>query len=274
MKKRRKERKEERKRQVKDKLEQLKGKGIEDETKIIGVDPGKKTIVHMTNEISPKKGDERERKTLTYTSSQRRFESGEAHRKKKLKESKSKEVMEIESGLSKTNSKNPSSEEFKEYLSARFRVQNDLYNYYVDNKFRIYRWLNWRFRRKSEDLFINQIGKTFGENIILAYGNWSGSKKLKGLAPSPTTGIRRRIGQQYNVVVITEFRTSKTCSRCKGELKEDSSRFKVYTKKNSEGKEQKKKYNLWSIRRCYNECGGSLRLFYYILVHNRLEPRS
>lgn len=64
---------------------------------------------------------------------------------------------------------------------------------------------------------INKVGSTYGPKCLIYYGNWSRQKQWKGDEPSPTSvGFRKEMSKRFNV---DEFRTSKTCNRCMGELK-------------------------------------------------------
>lgn len=222
--------------------------------RIVGVDPGKHTILHLTNETSPKEEQEEERKTLKYTAGQRRHESKSTRRNRRLAKDKPDNIQRLEDTLSETNSRSPSVTGFKKYLAARFKVQEDLYSYYGQIKFRVCRWKIWKDRRRSEDKLISNIGKTFGENVILAYGTWGQWSRMKGLASSPTTGLKRRIAQRYTVIDTSEYNTTRTCSRCHTLIKGDPSRMK-----------KRKNSDIWdclrSIRLCWNKdyCGGFLR---------------
>src|SRR5690554_1845505 len=207
----------------------------------------------MTNEESPIEEQEGIRKQLKYSARQRRGESNSTVRSKRMERRKPDEIHQLENILSTTNSKSPSIHGFKQYLLARFYAQEQLYEYYGNNLFRIYRWMTWKNRKSSEDRFINKIGTTFGDNLVLAYGVWHSWKGMKGLASSPTVGIKRRIAQKYKVIDTPEWNTTKTCSRCEGEMEGDPTR----TTTNKDGKV----VPLRGIRRCNNEdyCGGLLR---------------
>ena len=74
------------------------------------------------------------------------------------------------------------------------------------------------------DLF-KKIITTFGEDAIIAYGDWSGSTKgIKGVGAATTTGLRRRIDERLMVVDTPEYNTSKTCCRCHEKVLEDTKR--------------------------------------------------
>ena len=49
---------------------------------------------------------------------------------------------------------------------------------------------------------------------IVAYGDAKFASASKGLAPTPTTAIRRQLGKTCKVVDVDEFRTSMLCCAC------------------------------------------------------------
>ncbi|CAH6420238.1 Hypothetical protein UVM_LOCUS91 [uncultured virus] len=221
-----------------------------DVKKVVGVDPGKHDLVHMTNDSSPRRSDGQKAKTLRYTAAQRRHESGAKYREARVR--KPPDVQELEDALSGTDSRVTGLKAFQEYLSARFAVQERLYAHYGKPVYRIHRWQTWRDRRSSEDRFVERAVQTFGKDAVLAYGDWSAWHGMKGLPSSPTNALRRRLAQRLRVVDIPEFRTTKTCSRCHGMVAGDPSR--LCTLKDG------RKVPTRGIRRCNSDlCGGLLR---------------
>ena len=128
---------------------------------IIGVDPGKYNLVYMTTEEVDPKDKRKSGKSLRYTTAQRRHESGELPRKKELDAAKTEAIQNAQDELSSTNSRVTSVADFKKYLEKRYEVQSLLYKHYRESKHRLYRFLNWRGRRSSEDRFIQRVKKTF-----------------------------------------------------------------------------------------------------------------
>src|SRR5690554_314570 len=133
-----KERREKEKRKKKKKDDFISSLKSIDKRRIVGVDPGKHNIVYMTNESSPKDEFHSESKTLVYTSRQRRYEANSTTRNKILERKKPKKVQELEDKLSATNSCSPNLKQFGEYISTRFKVQKELYQYYANPQFRIF----------------------------------------------------------------------------------------------------------------------------------------
>ena len=67
----------------------------------------------------------------------------------------------------------------------------------------------------QEKKLLNLIGKKYGKDCRLYYGNWSMKSQMKGCTPSPTSGMRRL---RFEVIVVDEFKTLVTCNRCMNRL--------------------------------------------------------
>lgn len=182
-------------------------------TTIVGVDPGKNSILYMTTD------DEKIEKRLRYTNVQRRVETGAKYYSQKIQESKTELIRELEATLSKENSRSPSTKGFILFLTTRREVESTLYEFYANVRYRIYRWNIYKGKQKSESDLVRNIKQTFGRSITLAYGDWNNSKQMKGCIPSPCSGIRNMLKKHFDVVDVHEFRTTKTCSKClEGEM--------------------------------------------------------
>ena len=82
------------------------------------------------------------------------------------------------------------------------------------------KWRHFVYTKKSEDRFLNKIGKTFGKTkpVLIAYGDWSRQTQMKHFMPTVGVGLRKVIAKRFQTVSINEFRTSKLCCRCSKEL--------------------------------------------------------
>jgi hypothetical protein len=178
---------------------------IAKDSTIVGVDPGKHSILYMADGNS---------KRLQYTNVQRRSEMNTNRFQHNLHKLKMKEWQELEDKISQTNSRSPSLEDFQDYLKARFEVQDQLYLFYSDMRFRIYRWWSFQRKQKSESTLVRHIQKTFGSNLVLAYGTWNNPNQMNGLIPSPTCGMRKLLSRHFRVVDTCEYNTTKKCSLC------------------------------------------------------------
>ena len=180
--------------------------------KLIGIDPGKLSLVYMTD---------KENNKLRYTSCQRRKESLRKRCSRiTLAERKKHGIIPLETELSKYNCKSVNYEKFKQYITAKTKLNDKVKDFYQQKLFRKLKWRTTIYRRKSEDKFLNNIAKTFGkaDDILLCYGDWSNNKQMKYIMPTKGVGLRRIINKRYNGVLVNEFKTSKLCSKCHHEL--------------------------------------------------------
>lgn len=180
--------------------------------KMVGVDPGKQSLVHMMDQ---------DRNQLRYTASQRRVES----RSKRcqnitLHEKMIHHIQEEEAKLTSYQCQTVDYQKFKSYITEKTKLNDTVRDFYERELFRKMKWRKWIARRRSEDLFLNRIEQTYGkpEEILLCYGNWSQTKQMKHLKPTMGVGLRKKINQKFDMVLIDEFRSSKLCNQCHQEL--------------------------------------------------------
>ena len=161
-------------------------------------------------------------------------------------------IIEKETELSVNDSKTVIYNKFKNYVREKNRVNNLIIDFYEKELFRKLKFRTQVYLRKSEDKFLNNIKKTYGESkyIVIAYGGWSLNKQMKHMIPSSNIGLRRKIEKKYKVFLIDEYCTSKLCSKCNKEL----IHYKMnYEKYKSTLKSSNKKHRLLVC----SECGSS-----------------
>ena len=80
------------------------------------------------------------------------------------------------------------------------------------------------------------------KRVVLAYGNGAFSGSAKGSAPGPVRSIKDHIMRKHGeiFVIIDEFNTSKTCSRC---LQGPLAGVRCH---NSRGRTE----SIWGLKRC------------------------
>jgi len=76
----------------------------------------------------------------------------------------------------------------------------------------------YSYGKKSIDTFLNKIKETFGDNILIGYGNWSRSTQMKHFMPTMNKGLRKQIHKKYDTITINECNTSKKCCECNNDL--------------------------------------------------------
>jgi hypothetical protein len=178
---------------------------------IIGLDPGKRSLVYMMDGQGNK---------LQYTAPQRKKESMAKRNQQILQREKYlNKINEYENVLSLQNSKSVNYNSFKSYLVEKDRLNKQTIEFYKKEVWRKMKFRQYSYGNKSIDIFLNNIEKTFGENILICYGNWSRTSQMKHFMPTMNKGLRKLIHKRYDTITINECNTSKKCCDCFQDLK-------------------------------------------------------
>lgn len=200
---------------------------------IVGCDPGKRSLVYMMDKNGNK---------LQYTASQRKRESKTKTNQRILLEEKKKyNIIQKETQLSFQNSKSVDYEKFKKYLVEKDKLNKETIEFYKRETWRKMQFRQYSYGKKSIDTFLNKIKETFGENILIGYGNWSRSSQMKHFMPTINKGLRKLIHKKYDTITINECNTSKKCCDCNNDLeyykdKEGKKVFRLLVCSNCENK--------------------------------------
>ena len=180
------------------------------ERNIVGCDPGKRSLVYMMDKNGNK---------LQYTAPQRKRESKtKTNQRILLLERKRNEIIEKETHLSFQNRKSVDYEKFKAYLVEKNKLNKETTDFYKREVWRKMKFRQYSYSKKSIDIFLNKIKETFGENILIGYGNWSRSTQMKHFMPTMNKGLRKLIHKKYDTITINECNTSKKCCDCNNDL--------------------------------------------------------
>jgi len=180
------------------------------ERNIVGCDPGKRSLVYMMDKNGKK---------LQYTAPQRKKESkAKCNERILLLERKRNSIIEKETHLSLQNSKSVDYNKFKVYLIEKDKLNKETTEFYKRETWRKMKFRQYSYGKKSVDTFLNKIKETFGENIIIGYGNWSRSSQMKHFMPTMNKGLRKLIHKKYDTITINECNTSKKCCDCNKDL--------------------------------------------------------
>ena len=175
----------------------------------MGVDPGKFNIVYMSH------GEHK----LRYTANQRRNETMTRRNQRILLTLKTRQyIIKRETALSDHNSKTVDVDAFKEYVLAKNRLNEELREFYGMKVHRKMKWRHFVYTQRSEDRFLGRMRRLYGDNPLVAYGNWSRTTQMRHFVPTKGIGMRRLISRHFETVLIDEFRTSKLCCNCEKEL--------------------------------------------------------
>jgi hypothetical protein len=198
------------------------------ERNIVGCDPGKHSLVYMMDSQGNK---------LQYTASQRKIESyGKRNERILLQEKKRNNIIEKETHLSSKNSKSVDYEKFKVFLVEKDKLNKEITEFYKRDIWRKMKFRQYSYGKKSIDTFLNKIKETFGDNILIGYGNWSRSTQMKHMMPTMNKGLRKLIHKKYDTLTINEYYTSQKCCECYQELKHHINKNVKY-RKDKKGKE-------------------------------------
>ena len=192
------------------------------ERNIVGCDPGKHSLVYMMD----KQGNK-----LQYTASQRKIESyGKRNQRILLQERSKHKIIEKETILSSHNSKSVDYNKFKTYLVEKDKLNKETSDFYRREVWRKMKFRQYSYGKKSIDTFLNKIQETFGENILIGYGNWSRSSQMKYTMPTMNKGLRKLIHKKYDTITINEFYTSQKCCECRNPLQhyKDTKGVEIY----------------------------------------------
>jgi hypothetical protein len=188
----------------KEQLDTLKNRNI------VGCDPGKRNLVYMMDKYGNK---------LQYTAPQRKRESkAKTNQRILLVERKRNGIIQKETELSFQNSKSVDYEKFKVYLVEKNKLNKVTSEFYKRDTWRKMKFRQYSYSKKSIDTFLNKIKETFGENILIGYGNWSRSTQMKYFMPTMNKGLRKLIHKKYDTITINECNTSKKCCGCHNNL--------------------------------------------------------
>jgi len=211
-------------------------KTLKDRT-IIGCDPGKRSLVYMMDN----KGNK-----LQYTAPQRKRESkAKCNQRILLYERKKNSIIQKETQLSFQNSKSVDYDKFKMYLVEKNKLNKETIEFYKKDTWRKMKFRQYSYGKKSMDTFLNKIKETFGENLLIGYGNWSRDTQMKFFMPTMNKGLRKLIHKKYDTITINECNTSKKCCDCHKDLdyyrdKENKKVFRLLVCSNCVSCENKK----------------------------------
>ncbi len=158
--------------------------------------------------------------TVRYTCRQRRFE-GKLPRCLRVLEKEKAEtdgLLQAERDMSKQSRKNNRRGRFLAYLAEKKLHDKWTSRFFLEEK-----WRGWKFRlycnkKKSEDLFLNRVEEKYGKDCVLHDGDWSRKDQMKGCAPSLGVGMTKVLQKKFVVTEVDEFKTSKTCNLSFGEM--------------------------------------------------------
>ncbi|KAJ2543088.1 hypothetical protein GGF49_002335 [Coemansia sp. RSA 1853] len=201
------------------------------------VDPGRRDLLFMMHEDSSIE----EKKVYRYTRNQQRKEMRLTKFKRILEKVKPAEVTEAERSLGAGSCVKPDLESYKVYLVARERVADTLTRFYnetytvhptsshqihmfktsepqsfpLHRKLRLSAYVN---RKQADQRLIKKLQEKFEPNAVIVIGDWSApmTRYHEPIRGKSWRTLLKRGG--FDVYLIKEYLTSKTCPNCNGRL--------------------------------------------------------
>ena len=215
-----------------------------DKLHILGIDPGKHDIIHVSDidgigyniKNTPSSGTlfwhfdfhpedkfrTKDVESFRYTASQRSKQLCTKIYKREAEKTKPAALSAGELALADFNSRASSTDAFHAYLLHRRNNVDPFSTHYVKGGYRERKWKSFIKKQKS---FMNVVRliKSFKRDerpIVLAYGSWGmaagvpGSVVNRGLPPTLGKGFMKELSKHFPVVVTPESYSSKTCCKC------------------------------------------------------------
>ncbi|KAJ2661029.1 hypothetical protein IW148_003553 [Coemansia sp. RSA 1199] len=202
------------------------------------VDPGRRDLLFMMHEDSSIE----EKKVYRYTRNQQRKETRLTKFKRILEKVKPADVAEAERSLGAGSCVKPDLELYKVYLVARERVADTLTRFYnktytvhptsshqihkdkprsevqsfpLHRKLRLSAYVN---RKQADQYLIKRLRDKFKPNAVIVIGDWSApmTRYHEPIRGKSWRTLLKRGG--FDVYLIKEYLTSKTCPNCNGRL--------------------------------------------------------
>ena len=196
---------------------------------LICIDPGQSDLIYCRGFDFPGV----KTKTFRYTQNQRRKELRiKKYRYIRLKlgqhiqardiDGQTRKLQEFQKRLCLYSAKTCNFNKFAEYCRYKNLTNFLLRDFYNEPTHRKLKWYSFINRQKSESKMIrnfkNRLGKP--ENTVIVYGDWSkGSSHQPGTEPTISKRIKMLLKKEkYELYLINEYKTSKVCNGCGGEL--------------------------------------------------------
>jgi hypothetical protein len=191
--------------------------------KVVCADPNYSDLIYCGS-----KDENGNLQTFRYTQNQRRLETRLKKYNKIIdkinKETKieNQSIKEIETELSVLNSKTSDYDKFMYYCIEKNNINYKLYSHYEQTFFRKFKLNRFTNTQKSELKMVKNFSNKYGkpDKTIFVMGDYDkGDYHMKGKEPVICKKFRRIFRNAgYKTFLVNEFRTSKLCNCCNGEL--------------------------------------------------------
>ncbi|KAI8052606.1 uncharacterized protein B0P05DRAFT_562139 [Gilbertella persicaria] len=189
-------------------------------------DPGRRDMLFCMHESSTVE----KKRTYRYTRNQRNIETKTRKFMKLCERQKPEAVSNVEAILSRLKPSTVIKDQYVEYIRQKSTVIQVLQEYYSNKDlpleerntnmlpFRKLKLSSYINRQQSDKRLCKDIRKHFGNNAVIAIGNWSAGN-VKFREPIRGAGMKRMLQKEgFLVHLIDEFKTSSICPVCKGDV--------------------------------------------------------
>jgi len=185
--------------------------------RLVFIDPGKRVLFYMIDEEFDNKRQDKADHRLRYTNRRRMEETKRLiYQEELFKRRNKKGVSKLEESLSKHNKKTCDYLSFKDYIIEKFRILSLTYLEYQSLIYRKLHWYGYINEQRADQKLFKEIRDKFGKDPLLIMGDYSHNNRLKYIS-TPGLGLKRKLGKQFRMLQIDEFRTSKLDNRTEKE---------------------------------------------------------
>lgn len=175
-------------------LERLRSEGF------LVADPGKDNLLYLLDSIS--------KETMKFTSREKREVTHENRFCRKIDRFRRvKGVLEVEKKLKEVSGKSCDIKGFEKYICVKEDVSKEVRGVYEAKIFRKLRWYTHVERLKYFNSVVKKIESSGKKTIV--YGDWSAKGTLKGSRSTVGIGLKRRLSNNFEIINLDEYRTSK-----------------------------------------------------------------
>ena len=180
-----------------------------DKYKLVSLDPGKIRPITMIDENN---------KFFKYTACRRRFETYTKRSNAIILQEKQKNgIIQKETEMSNYKSNTFSTADFKQFITKKTEINNDLKAFYRQKLFRKLAFRRFVRTKQSEIKLLNEIENTYltkdeikqGKKLVILHGDYSRTTQMKGCIPTPNIGIKKLLMTRFEIVDVNEYNTSK-----------------------------------------------------------------
>ena len=188
------------------------------ELHVVGVDPGKRELVHAVDQDEPTKT------AVRYTLQQRQRDLRTRQYAAEQLQARPVEVGLALAELAECNSRASKLDTFKAYCEQRRKRLDACLAHYAALEHRRRRWKTAIKTQQSEERLYKRLRALHRPDdrrtLVLAYGSWGavagrpGQACNRGNPPCVGVGLMNRLAKRFVIAVTPEQYTSKTCCKC------------------------------------------------------------